>query len=127
MKILITRVDSVEAKCQVLFECECGQGCGLWVGAPPIPGEYRHIELEIESPAVLGQDFVETNEPIGLRATPDGSIIVGELLIADSIGFARLDLGCGGLDVEVTAAPKLIVGGRYRLAAPGLKVFDCNL
>ena len=39
MKVLITRIVSSAPECRVCFECECGRGGAVWVGAPPMVGD----------------------------------------------------------------------------------------
>ncbi len=73
----------------------------------------------------IGVAMLATSEPSGLRTEKGTSILVGELVAADEDGYVRMELSCGGLDVEVSGDLP-IVHRRYRIAANDLRVFDCD-
>lgn len=125
MKILITRVGSVGDQCRVEFECKCGTASANWVGRPPAVGESRHVEFEIDSPLTLGKDAAETSEPTGIVVEQDRTVLVGPLTIVADDGYARMELGCGGVDLEFDGS-RPAQGRQYRVTVTQLKVVDCD-
>lgn len=83
------------------------------------------MELALE-PALLGDELVETDEPIGLRVEEGETVLVGSVKGVDEDGIVCMDLGCGSIDVEVVGRAPLL-GHRYRLSARALTAFDRNL
>lgn len=115
----------MEGQCRISFECGNGRGQALWMGEQPAVGESRHIELEVETGVAVGKELTETREPVGLLIDKGATILVGELTAVEDDGYARMELGCGGVDLEVTGDPPA-VGRRYRIVPRQLRALDCD-
>jgi hypothetical protein len=126
MEVLIKNVEHVGSDCRVTFEAACGAGRAVWHGPAPVAGDRRFVELEVRASVVLGEDFVETIEPAGVSMAERGALLVGEVTAVENVDYFHMDLGCGGVDFEVTG-PLPVVGRRYRLTAPSLELYDCVL
>lgn len=125
MKVLITKILDDTGIARVCFECDLGQGIASWVGPPPAVGDHRFIEMSLDRTLAVGKDMVETEMPCGISTHGDGSVLVAEIMRVDEDGFVRMDLGEGGLDVEVVA-PFPVLHHRYAVVAHDLKLFDAN-
>ncbi len=125
MKVFVTSVASVEDGHVVHFECDAGQGRASWMDRPPMVGDIRHVELEIQGPVVRGKDLTETSERIGVSIDEDATVLIGTMTRVEDEGYARLEFGCGGLDLEVEG-DRPVLGGRYRVLARGLRAYDCD-
>lgn len=125
MKVRIRDVEGSDTQLRVAFECECGQGVGLWSGSPPLAGDVRFVELEVEPAVAVENELTKTDAPQGLRLEADLQVLVGEITKVTEDGYARLDLGCGGVDLSIIGLLP-VLHGRYRLLVRELRVFDCS-
>ncbi|WP_156339078.1 hypothetical protein [Chondromyces crocatus] len=125
MRIVIVGMAFEAGQTRVSFDCDCGSGAARWDGPGLEVGDERFVELSLDGVRTVGEDMLDTAEPIGLTLRDGLTVLVGEVRAIDEEGFAELDLGCGGVDVEIAGAlPGL--HRRYRLVAAELAVFDCN-
>lgn len=125
MEVSIIRVTETKTDCRVEFKCRCGRGNAIWVGESPSAGDLRYVELEIDAILDLENDFVETTEPAGILVDNGCTTLIGKITIVEDRGIARMDFGCGRTEVEV-AGSRPITANRYRIAAPELKLYDCD-
>lgn len=125
MEIIVTDVLLSEPECRIAFECECGHGEARWIGAPPAIGVRRFVELEVDALLEVGKNLLETTLQIGLQMEGGVTQLVGEIDRVRAGGNARLVFGCGGIDLETTG-PEPVLGQRYQVRVPSLKLFDCE-
>ena len=125
MKIVIKDVAELGDQLRIEFECECGHGLGVWSGPPPRPGDERFVELEIQDAVAVDKELKFTDAPLGMRLENGGQVMVGEVAEVGDNGYARLDLGCGRVDVAVQGDPP-VLHRRYELSIPKLQLIDCS-
>lgn len=125
MEILVTDVLLSETECRIAFECECGHGEACRNGTPPAIGDRRFVELEVDAPLQVGKNLLETTLQIGLQMEGGVTQLVGEIDRVRAGGNACVVFGCGGIDLETTG-PGPVLGQRYQVRVPTLKLFDCE-
>ena len=73
----------------------------------------------------MDKELKATDGPLGMRLENGGQVMVGEVAEVGDNGYARLDLGCGRVDVEVQGPPP-VLHRRYKLSIPKLQLTDCG-
>lgn len=125
MEITATNIVLDGARCLIEFESKCGAGRAVWVGVPPPEGAVRHVEVQIRARLLLGKDLIECEDERGIRVVADGIELVGDLIDWSPNSTARIDFGCGVVDVELESATPP-GRARYRLRVHELELYDCN-
>ena len=126
MKVRITEVVVGGGTVRVRFSTPMGEGSGTWSGDAPSVGDERFVELATAEEPVSGVDLVETVEPVGIRTDGVTSTLVGTVSATADDGFARLEVGDGALDLEVSGVrPR--EGARYRLTVGDLQIYDTRI
>lgn len=123
MKARITSIAESAGGIRVIFETECGIGTAIWASSRPDKGKDYFVEISTDIEVQVGKTLVSAEEKMGVYLDGNNTVLVGGLTDVDNDGYARLDFGCGCLDLEYAGrAP--VAGQRYKLIVPDLMMYD---
>ena len=128
MKVKIIHVQVEPKAVSVTFSCCCGEGAGIWVGAPPSPGAEYFVEFDSDDQLRIGENARILDIPLQRVALADAGMAICSILDAVWEGeTGRFRFGDGAIELDLADMTKWKVGQAYELQLRSLSLFDQNL